>query len=83
MIYVDDQGIWDVVFIHLRHDIVREQQPSSISNLAIVPLLRTKPMRRNTLCAQENDSKSVCPAYPGLQDINALAVLVAIDLDIT
>ena len=57
--------------------------PSGISNLAVVPLLRTKPIRRNKLCVQEDDSKSICPTYPGLRDINALAVLVAIDLEIT
>ena len=38
---------------------------------------------RVDLCAQEDDSRSVCPTYPGLRDINALAVLVAIDLEIT
>ena len=57
--------------------------PSGISNLAVVPLLRTKPIRRNKLCAQEDDSRSICPTYPGLRDINAVAVLVAIDLEIT
>ena len=56
--------------------------PSGISNLAVVPLLRTKPIRRNKLCAQEDDSRSICPTYPGLQNINTLAVLVAIDLEI-
>ena len=40
--------------------------PSGISNLAVVPLLRTKPIRRNKLCAQEDDSRSICPTYPGL-----------------
>ena len=57
--------------------------PSGISNLAVVSLLRTKPIQQNKLCAQEDDSRSICPTYPGLRDINALAVLVAIDLEIT
>ena len=56
--------------------------PSGISNLAVVSLLRTKPIQQNKLCAQEDDSRSICPTYPGLRDINALAVLVAINLEI-
>ena len=31
--------------------------PPGISNLAIVPLLRTKPIRQNKLCAQEDHSR--------------------------
>ena len=77
----------DVVFIHLRHDIVSEQQlcllKSAIWYLPVVALLRTKPIRRNKFCAQEDDSRSIYSIYLGLRDINAFAVLVAIDLEIT
>ena len=57
--------------------------PSGISNLTVAPLLRTKPVQRNKLCTKEDDSRSICPTYLGLREINALAVLVAIDLEIT
>ena len=55
---------------------------SGISTLAVVLLLQTKPIRQNKLCTQEDDSRSICPTYLGLQDINTLAVLVATDLEI-
>ena len=57
--------------------------PSGFSNLTVVPLQRMKPVRRNKLCAQEDDSRSICQTCPGLRDINTLAVLVGIDLKIT
>ena len=57
--------------------------PSGFSNLTVVPLLRMKPVQRNKLCAQEDDSRSICQTCPGLRDINTLAVFVGIDLKIT
>ena len=89
LIYVDDQGISDVVFIHLRHNIVREQQLCLIKGPIWYFQFGPGPSSMNeahstkqTLCP-EDDSRSICPTYPGLRDLNALAVLVAINLEIT
>ena len=84
---IRDLGMWNFSTLDImswwNRKVASFTAPYGISGIAVVALRRTKPILRNKLCAQCDDSMSILPTKCGQRDCKGSTVLITTALKVT